>query len=29
MSAADRRQIQTALLRLGYDPGAVDGVNAD
>jgi peptidoglycan hydrolase-like protein with peptidoglycan-binding domain len=26
MSAADRRQIQTALRRLGYDPGAVDGV---
>jgi peptidoglycan hydrolase-like protein with peptidoglycan-binding domain len=26
MSAADRRQIQTALHRLGYDPGPVDGV---
>ena len=26
MSAADRRQIQTALARLGYDPGSVDGV---
>ena len=26
MSAADRRQIQTALARLGYDPGPVDGV---
>jgi hypothetical protein len=25
MSAADRRQIQAALLRLGYDPGPVDG----
>jgi len=26
MSAADRGQIQTALQRLGYDPGAVDGL---
>jgi peptidoglycan hydrolase-like protein with peptidoglycan-binding domain len=26
MSAADRRQIQTALHRLGYDPGPVDGL---
>jgi peptidoglycan hydrolase-like protein with peptidoglycan-binding domain len=26
MSAADRRQIQTALARLGYDKGPVDGV---
>jgi peptidoglycan hydrolase-like protein with peptidoglycan-binding domain len=26
MSAADRRQIQAALRRLGYDPGPVDGL---
>jgi peptidoglycan hydrolase-like protein with peptidoglycan-binding domain len=26
MSAADRRQIQTALRRQGYDPGPVDGL---
>ena len=26
MSAADRRQIQAALHRLGYDPGPVDGL---
>ncbi len=26
MSAADRRQVQAALLRLGYDPGPEDGL---
>jgi peptidoglycan hydrolase-like protein with peptidoglycan-binding domain len=26
MSAADRRQVQTVLHRLGYDPGPVDGL---
>lgn len=26
MSAADRRRIQEALHRLGYDPGPVDGI---
>jgi peptidoglycan hydrolase-like protein with peptidoglycan-binding domain len=26
MTDADRRQIQDALRRLGYDPGPVDGV---
>jgi len=26
MSPADRRQVQTALHRLGYDPGPVDGL---
>ena len=26
MSLADRRQIQTALHRLGYDPGPADGL---
>jgi peptidoglycan hydrolase-like protein with peptidoglycan-binding domain len=26
MSAADRRQVQMALRRLGYDPGPEDGL---
>jgi hydrogenase-4 component B len=26
MSAPDRRKVQAALQRLGYDPGPVDGV---
>ncbi|HET6238234.1 MAG TPA: peptidoglycan-binding domain-containing protein [Acetobacteraceae bacterium] len=26
MSAPDRREVQAALRRLGYDPGPVDGI---